>query len=60
VSYLTHNVAALLSPEVGAQLAPLVALGGIAEIALMLWLLLGGVNVHKWQERADPAPFPSE
>jgi hypothetical protein len=57
LSYLIHNVAAILSPEFGAQLAPLVALGGIAEIALMLWLLLVGVNARKWREQADPALF---
>jgi Domain of unknown function (DUF4386) len=55
LSYLTYNFADFLSPRVAAQLVPLLAPGGIAEIALMLWLLLVGVNVLKWQERANAA-----
>jgi hypothetical protein len=58
VSYLTYNFTAILSPGVATQLAPLVALGGIAEIALMLWLLLVGVNAQKWKERAGVAVLP--
>jgi hypothetical protein len=58
LSYLTHNVAAILSPEIAAQLDPLVALGGIAEIALTLRLLLVGVDVRKWKDRANEAVSP--
>jgi hypothetical protein len=35
-----------------------VALGGIAEIALTLRLLLVGVDVRKWKDRANEAVSP--
>lgn len=31
------------------------AVAGLGEIALMLWLLVKGVNVHRWNERAAAA-----
>jgi hypothetical protein len=31
------------------------AVAGVGEIALMLWLLVKGVNAHRWNERAAAA-----
>jgi hypothetical protein len=33
----------------------MLALDGIGEISLMLWLLVIGVNPRKWEEKAYPA-----
>jgi hypothetical protein len=45
-----------LFPPLANHLSPYnLALGFIAELALMLWLLVMGVNVQRWQERARAA-----
>ena len=33
------------------------ALAGLAEISLMLWLLVMGVNAERWKEQAGTAPY---
>jgi Domain of unknown function (DUF4386) len=43
-----------LSPPLATALSPFVdVLGFIAELVLMLWLLVMGVNVQRWKEQAD-------
>ncbi len=45
-----------LSPPFANYLSPYnLALGFLAELALMLWLLLKGVNVQRWKEQAGAA-----
>ena len=45
-----------LSPSFANYLSPYnLALGFLAELALMLWLLLKGVNVQQWKEQAGAA-----
>ena len=45
-----------LSPPVANYLRPyILVLGVIAELALMLWLLVMGVNVQRWKEQASAA-----
>jgi len=45
-----------LSPPFANHLSPYnLALGFLAELALMLWLLLIGVNVERWKEQASAA-----
>jgi hypothetical protein len=45
-----------LSPPVANYLRPyILVLGVIAELALMLWLLVMGVNVQRWKEQANAA-----
>jgi len=42
-----------LAPPLAGSLSPyIVAPGGLAEIALALWLLVKGVNVQRWKEQA--------
>jgi len=48
VAYLLPQVAKLLS-------IPIEGLGILAEAALMLWLLVKGVNVARWTEQASAA-----
>lgn len=45
-----------LWPPLALSLSPFVqGLGGLAELALMLWLLVRGVNVQRWREQAGAA-----
>src|ERR1043166_920067 len=41
---------AYLSPALGASLFPYIAVGGLGELLLMLWLLIAGVNSARWTE----------
>jgi hypothetical protein len=51
--YLIYSFAAFLSPEFAAHLVPYIQLpSGIGELSLCLWLLVMGVNVHRWKEEA--------
>jgi len=46
-----------LSPPFANRLSPYnLVLGFLAELLLMLWLLVMGVNVQRWQEQAVAAP----
>src|SRR5882762_10727119 len=45
-----------LSPPLANYLSPyIVVLGFLAELALMLWLLVMGVNVQRWKEQTSAA-----
>src|SRR5690349_623749 len=45
VAWVSFAIASLLAPPVGLAMQPFVlAIGSLAEIALALWLLLGGVS----------------
>lgn len=52
LGYLTNSFAVFLSPALAARLPDVTILGGIAELSLCLWLLVMGVNVPKWEEKA--------
>jgi hypothetical protein len=46
-----------LFPPLANYLSPYnLVLGFLAELALMLWLLVMGVNVQRWKEQAHPGP----
>jgi hypothetical protein len=53
LSYLTNSFAIFLLPKLVAHLPDIGMLGGIAELALCLWLMAMGVNVPKWEEKAS-------
>jgi Domain of unknown function (DUF4386) len=55
VCYLIWSLASLLSPALGDRLfaAYILAPCFIAELSLALWLLVVGVNVPRWKERAS-------
>jgi Domain of unknown function (DUF4386) len=43
-----------LSPSLGRSLLPVIFIAtGLAELPLILWLLVKGVNVRKWKEKAS-------
>ena len=50
-SYVITSFAKILTPAIGAQLAPLVIpIAILGEGTLTLWLLIKGVNVEQWRE----------
>jgi len=56
LAYLVYSFANLLAPGFAAQLVPWIQLPAlIGEGSLCLWLLLVGVDVERWKERASAA-----
>jgi len=52
--YLTNSFALFLAPRLAAHLFPYILVpSGVAELSLCLWLLVIGVNVAKWEEKAS-------
>lgn len=55
LSYLTYSFAAFLSPAFAARLVPYIQLPSlVGEGSFCLWLLIVGLNVQRWHERAGP------
>jgi hypothetical protein len=53
ICYLTNSFALVLSPGVANRLFPAILVPSfIGELSLCLWLLVKGVNVEKWNEKA--------
>jgi hypothetical protein len=50
--YLTNSFAHFLSPPIGDRVFPFLAISGIAEISVCLWLLVVGLNEPRWREQA--------
>lgn len=54
--YLTYSFADFLAPTFAAHLVPYIQLpSGVGELSLCLWLLVMGVNVQRWMEKASVA-----
>jgi hypothetical protein len=52
VCYLTNSLAFFLTPGFSGALFPWILLPCfVAELSLALWLLIKGVNVHRWKEQ---------
>jgi hypothetical protein len=52
--YLINSLANFVSPPIAVRLFPLILLPCIVgELALTLWLLVAGINVARWEERAN-------
>jgi hypothetical protein len=55
--YLINSFTLFLAPALQARIFPYFTATGIAEVSLCLWLIVVGVNVPRWQERASAARF---
>jgi hypothetical protein len=53
VCYLANSFADFLAPGIASTVFAVLLATGLAEVLLCLWLLLKGVNVAKWHERAS-------
>jgi hypothetical protein len=51
--YLTNSFLIFLAPALASQLPPFIFVTGLGELALMLWLLVMGVDVAKWEAKAN-------
>jgi hypothetical protein len=60
LSYVTNSFAIFLVPTLAARLPDILVLGGIAELSLCLWLMVMGVNVPKWEEKASASRISGE
>lgn len=50
--YLLNSFTDFLAPAYASRVLPILEVSAIGEISLCLWLLVMGVNVAKWSERA--------
>jgi hypothetical protein len=53
LGYLINSFSLFLAPALQARIFPYFTATAIAEVALCLWLLVMGVNVHRWKEQAN-------
>lgn len=52
LSYLTNSFTLILAPTYAATVLPILVFALIGESSLCLWLMVKGVNVPKWNEKA--------
>ena len=54
LSYLTNSFALLLAPTFADRIFPTILVPAfVGEVSFTLWLLVKGVNVRKWEEKAS-------
>jgi Domain of unknown function (DUF4386) len=52
LSYLANSFTLILAPAYAGTIFLILALALIGELSLCLWLMVKGVNVAKWNEKA--------
>jgi hypothetical protein len=58
LAFVAANVAYFVGiPLPGFVSSSLTAIGGIGELILMLWLLIRGLNVRRWEELSPATPY---
>jgi hypothetical protein len=55
LSYLANSFTLILAPAYATKMFPILALAFIGELSLCLWLVVKGVDVAKWNEKARQA-----
>ena len=53
VCYLVNSFGVFLAPRSAAKLFDILLISGLAEVVLCLWLLIRGLDVARWKERAS-------
>jgi Domain of unknown function (DUF4386) len=53
VGYLVNSFSLFLAPDLQARIFPYFVPTALAEVALCLWLLVMGINVERWKEKAS-------
>jgi Domain of unknown function (DUF4386) len=53
VGYLINTVATFLAPDFAAHLSPWILIPGLADLIVPTWLLVVGVNEHRWKEQTS-------
>lgn len=53
LSYLTNSFVLFLAPTFADKIFPILVLAFIGETSFCLWLIVKGVNVPKWEEKAN-------
>jgi hypothetical protein len=52
LSYLANSFTLILAPAYAGRISPILVLALIGELSLCLWLMVKGVNVPRWNEKA--------
>jgi hypothetical protein len=52
LSYLTNSFTLILAPTYAGTILPILVLALIGELSFCLWLIVKGVNLPKWNEKA--------
>lgn len=52
ISYLVNSATLILAPAYAEMVMPVLALALLGELSLSLWLLIKGVNIEQWNQRA--------
>jgi hypothetical protein len=55
LSYLANSFTLILAPAYAGTIFPILVLALVGELSLCLWLMVRGVNVTKWNEKATLA-----
>jgi hypothetical protein len=55
LSYLTNSFTLILAPAYSGRIFPILVLALVGELSLCLWLMVRGVNLPKWNEKASLA-----
>ena len=57
LSYVVNGLIHFAAPAFASKMPDITVLGGIAELALCVWLIVMGVNVPKWKHAQQLAPL---
>jgi hypothetical protein len=55
LSYLTNSFTLILAPAYAGRIFLILVLALIGELSLCLWLMVKGVNIQRWKDRAGAA-----
>ena len=56
LSYVLNGLVHFAAPAFAVRMPDITVIGGVAELALCLWLVVMGVNASKWKQAEEMAP----